>query len=390
MPRTYFGKLFVTSVSLLGVACLDANPGGNESTASANTDASTGGETDATGGSTVGGIMTTTEEPESDSSSETGTTTDEESTSTTTGTTEMIPAGCGNGVLDEGEECDNGNANADDAACTSACNEAFCGDGLQQALKEACDDGVNDGAYGGCLNDCSARAPYCGDGIVDAVESCDDDSAEFGCLMDQCEYAKSCLELKTAWGPFAPTGTYQIRPLPDFNLSVHCDMDTDDGGYTYVKFGGALRNATEAEAKCAAIGMQLFVPRTKAHLEAAVTVAKNEQIVPKEGEAPAKAAEYLRIFGIYPVMEGMSCKDKPLVKAECIEWEASDKGAWWVSEAVLGVGQPGANNCEKCSMNYTWNNIGTLLTAYEVINNGGEGAVATHFMCDVGDKQGVE
>ncbi|MFH2005679.1 MAG: hypothetical protein ABI333_03720, partial [bacterium] len=31
---------------------------------------------------------------------------------------------------------------------------------------EACDDGVNNGAYGGCNSDCLSLAPYCGDGTI--------------------------------------------------------------------------------------------------------------------------------------------------------------------------------------------------------------------------------
>jgi hypothetical protein len=40
---------------------------------------------------------------------------------------------------------------------------------------EECDDGVNDGAYGGCEPGCLDLAPYCGDGVVqrEAGEGCD-------------------------------------------------------------------------------------------------------------------------------------------------------------------------------------------------------------------------
>src|SRR5690606_35758827 len=41
-------------------------------------------------------------------------------------------------------------------ACAST-----CGDGIKTP-NEVCDDGVNDGAYGGCNDDCT-RAPFCGD-----------------------------------------------------------------------------------------------------------------------------------------------------------------------------------------------------------------------------------
>src|SRR5690606_23029327 len=39
---------------------------------------------------------------------------------------------------------------------------------------EVCDDGINDGSYGGCTPDCQALGPYCGDGQLDGPESCDD------------------------------------------------------------------------------------------------------------------------------------------------------------------------------------------------------------------------
>lgn len=49
-----------------------------------------------------------------------------------------------------------------------------CGNGVLD-VGEVCDDGVNDGAYGGCHSDCSGLAPFCGDGEVnDVVETCDD------------------------------------------------------------------------------------------------------------------------------------------------------------------------------------------------------------------------
>src|SRR5262249_876252 len=50
------------------------------------------------------------------------------------------PAICGNGVLDLGEDCDDGNTDNTDA-CTSECQPATCGDGFVQAGVEACDDG---------------------------------------------------------------------------------------------------------------------------------------------------------------------------------------------------------------------------------------------------------
>ena len=78
---------------------------------------------------------------------------------------------CGNGNLDDGEGCDNGDANADDAECTSSCQLATCGDGLILAGVEDCDD-VGESAT--CDVDCTAVV--CGDNTlnVSAGEACDD------------------------------------------------------------------------------------------------------------------------------------------------------------------------------------------------------------------------
>jgi fibro-slime domain-containing protein len=49
-----------------------------------------------------------------------------------------------------------------------------CGDGIING-GEACDDGVNDGRYGGCAPGCAMPGPFCGDGVVaSGVEQCDD------------------------------------------------------------------------------------------------------------------------------------------------------------------------------------------------------------------------
>ncbi len=83
--------------------------------------------------------------------------------------TDTPPDTCGDGIVNEGEECDDGNT-VDDDDCSNACTAARCGDGIVQG-QEQCDDGntVDDDA---CSNACLLTS--CGDGIVQPGEACDD------------------------------------------------------------------------------------------------------------------------------------------------------------------------------------------------------------------------
>jgi len=85
---------------------------------------------------------------------------------------------CGDGVVDAAlhEACDEGTANSDTApdACRTNCTSPRCGDGTLDT-GEACDDG-NTVSRDGCRADCR-KIEICGDGIVDENESCDDGNA---------------------------------------------------------------------------------------------------------------------------------------------------------------------------------------------------------------------
>ena len=81
---------------------------------------------------------------------------------------EPVPDTCGNGALDPGEACDDGNP-IDTDGCLSTCAAARCGDGVRAAF-EGCDDG-NQVDSDACGNDCTL--PACGDGVVDPGEECD-------------------------------------------------------------------------------------------------------------------------------------------------------------------------------------------------------------------------
>jgi cysteine-rich repeat protein len=136
--------------------------------------------------------------------------------------------GCGNGVIEAGESCDDGSLNGEYGYCGALCTYTgaeYCGDGLISG-GEACDCGdasatsrVNSRPYGGtvgtcagsngtysataattCAWDCSGSASYCGDDVVDtsAGESCDgnaDTTASAICAdgMTECTSDADCV-----------------------------------------------------------------------------------------------------------------------------------------------------------------------------------------------------
>ena len=93
---------------------------------------------------------------------------------------------CGDGKVDQGESCDDGNRNNNDA-CTNACQVNICGDGIINAGAEQCDLGTQNGGscpdgadYGStclaCTTSCQQVAQsggYCGDKVINGPEQCE-------------------------------------------------------------------------------------------------------------------------------------------------------------------------------------------------------------------------
>ncbi len=136
-------------------------------------------------------------------------------------------ARCGDGVLQDEEDCDDGNLVGGDG-CGATCILA-CGDGVV-APGEACDDGNSiDGDD--CRNDCMPRA--CGDGVLAApYEKCDD-----GNVLDGDGCSPTCrIELQptpSVTPTLAVTSTPTLTPTPGARCgdgTLDPEESCDDGG----------------------------------------------------------------------------------------------------------------------------------------------------------------
>ena len=123
-----------------------------------------------------------------------------------------IQQNCGNGVVETGETCDDGELNGLYGFCSTQCDydpslTLLCGNSAVEG-PEICDDGSNNGQYSLagsiCAWDCSGPGPRCGDGIINGGEQCDglpelwagalcDDAGQAACTTDaDCDTGVTC------------------------------------------------------------------------------------------------------------------------------------------------------------------------------------------------------
>ena len=216
-PSTPLRQLSPILLCISLAACFNDPGAGASSPTSATESTSTSG----TSGLSSDGDTATTSDGDPTSTSSTADAMGSTTTGDPTSTSDSDPSSttgsvCGDGVLDPGEECDDGPANADDAPCSSECVWAFCGDGLlQPATGEECDDGPDNSDEGACTQACETAK--CGDGLLwEGVESCDlgDDNKAGGygdCTPTECIW----------WGPYCGDGVLQKD-------HEECDLGTED------------------------------------------------------------------------------------------------------------------------------------------------------------------
>jgi len=261
----------ITALLLATAGCShDGDPGGDPS-ATATTGVLTDGEATTTGAATTGA---TTGGPPSESTSAADATSTSASTGddpTTTAddtTTGEPPARCGDGVVGGDEACDLGPANDDAGPCTSACQEAKCGDGLVQAGVEECDHGMLNHDNAACTKECVAAK--CGDGLVFwGVEECDHG------VDNQAGLYGGCTPMTCTLGPHCGDKLLQAP-------QEECDEGDQNGGdgkcmascvwngsvvfVTSKVYTGALGGLTGADDKCNTLAMEAGVPNAGAFM----------------------------------------------------------------------------------------------------------------------------
>ncbi len=159
---------------------------------------------------------------------------------------------CGNGTVDAGEVCDDGNDQEDDD-CTTVCRRPTCGDGLMQpGLEEGCDDGNGDPSDA-CTNQC--QPARCGDGILrtglteddPGYEACDDGNADDGDGCDaECalEAGGECID---ADGDQHGEGCENGPDCNDNEASLQDNCDECGNGVLEVRAGESCDDGNQAD-----------------------------------------------------------------------------------------------------------------------------------------------
>ena len=129
-------------------------------------------------------------------------------------------SGCGNGIVDSGEQCDNGSANTDTPCATPAysnppttCSTCTTSCTLDTVVGPYCGDGTCNGpeTATSCPSDCTG----CGNGIVDSGEQCDNGAAntDTPCTVTTysnppttCTTCTTMCKLSTVVGPYCGDG----------------------------------------------------------------------------------------------------------------------------------------------------------------------------------------
>lgn len=166
--------------------------------------------------------------------------------------TDCAAPACGDGVVDEGEICDDGEGNSDTepGACRIGCRPHRCGDNVVD-VGEDCDDGYfNNSIADACRPSCAA--PRCGDSIRDTDEACDDGN---GINDDLCTNDCELGPMSQSGGSGGEGGTAPVEPTPD--------VEEDDEACSCFVAGRSSGRGLAAMGAFATLGLALGARRRR-------------------------------------------------------------------------------------------------------------------------------
>jgi len=165
---------------------------------------------------------------------------------------------CGNGIVQEGETCDDGNTTSGDG-CDSSCYTEECGNNVVQ-IDEDCDDG---GESSSCNTDCTYAS--CGDSKENttAGEDCDDGGESASCNVDCTSHSCGDGTLNVTAGEDCDGGgetvscdtNCTVASCGDSTVNATAGEECDDGGEsascnsncTNSSCGDSVLNITDGE-----------------------------------------------------------------------------------------------------------------------------------------------
>ncbi|MFO0665395.1 MAG: fibrinogen-like YCDxxxxGGGW domain-containing protein [Polyangiaceae bacterium] len=185
-----------------------------------------------------------------------------------------------------------------------------------------------------------------------------------------CKTPQTCKEIKLA-NPAAVDGDYMVDPdgngaLPA--ITVFCDMTTDGGGYTYYPINGNGISTTRFDQanSCQAVGLNLAVPRTLAHL----TAMFNKYTI----------SHFKIVPGVYGLAAGnyTGCAMNSGDQTCSANWKAIDNGAWFAKPAAYS--EPNGDYTPGCWLGLDGNGIDA--NGFVRFNDAGCGyATGTSYVC---------
>jgi len=116
------------------------------------------------------------------------------------------------------------------------------------------------------------------------------------------------------------SGPYKIKPDGVNEVTVHCDMTTDGGGYDSLPEPLGKVTCRRTDNNSCPPGMDIFVPRTQAHW----TALNNKY-----------GRDYMHVAGVYGVENGCGTCDKHAMNSQTYaghHWKAVDGGKWWLRD----------------------------------------------------------